>query len=416
MLLHPVDTASTAVAELEDQMREWWASGVDVYGLFMRKLDDTITAMDEGLFTEKDRVDMASTYPVQDTGTVYRPAPLEKTSRYAAYFAKVYVYQNSRLPPDLPSLRLHPQTFALFRLAAQYSRDVYYKPMHRDSWSYVGSDWRHGTKAMMIKSVAVADMNTVVLAIRGTQSFRDWAVNVKTAPTSPSGFLDDPSNACHAGFLSVAHNMIHTVASRLRKLIAANPGRAPYSLLITGHSAGGAVASLLYCHMLSLTARSELAHLTSFFKSVHCVTFGAPPVSIRPLFPPPSPSQQRSAFFSFVNEGDPVARADKTYITSLLNLYASPTPHWCRKYSWRDRKDRPAVWRVPVAPLSLAGQIVVLRARSNYYSLPDEGPEGVEACLTTDLGLRQIVFGDPLMHAMALYARRIDELTMDAYR
>lgn len=65
MLLHPVDTASTAVAELEDQIREWWASGVDVYGLFMRKLDDTITAMDEGLFTEKDRVDMGESQHIK---------------------------------------------------------------------------------------------------------------------------------------------------------------------------------------------------------------------------------------------------------------------------------------------------------------------------------------------------------------
>ena len=42
---------------------------------------------------------------------------------------------------------------------------------------------------MVIKSVPVDDMNTIVFAIRGSQTFMDWAVNLNSAPVSPGEFL-----------------------------------------------------------------------------------------------------------------------------------------------------------------------------------------------------------------------------------
>lgn len=123
--------------------------------------------------------------------------------------------------------------------------------------------------------------------------------------------------------------MVKPVAARLRQLLQENPGLGSYSLLITGHSAGGAVASLLYAHMLSTSAaaQSELSALTGRFKRVHCVTFGTPPVSLLPLQRPPGrPELRKSLFLSFVNEGDPVARADKVYVKSLLELFATAVP------------------------------------------------------------------------------------------
>src|ERR1700753_4244516 len=120
--------------------------------------------------------------------------------------------------------------------------------------------------------------------------------------------------------------MIKPVAARLKTLLAENPGRSTSSLLITGHSAGGAVAQLLYAHMLSKNVDSELNYLTGFFKRVHCITFGTPPVSLISLKTPRSLQTRKNVFFSFVNEGDPVARADKAIVRSLLKLYASPAP------------------------------------------------------------------------------------------
>lgn len=277
---------------------------------------------------------------------------------------------------------------------------------------------------MVIKSLPIDDMNTIVFAIRGTQTFMDWAVNVKTAPIAPSGFLHDPSNLCHAGFLSVARKMIAPVAARLRTLIEEDPNRMSYNLMITGHSAGGAVASLLYLHLVSESSKvtSELTHLRGCFKHIHCITFGAPPISIRPLAPP-SPKRSKSVFFALINEGDPVARADKGYFFSLLDLYVSAAPGSnCSVLGSRSKSRSDTYWRVPPSTLSNAGRLVLLRTRGIGHSRsavmqpPVSGRtappprEEVEACGTTDAELRGLVFGDPFMHSMDLYARRIEAL------
>ena len=47
------------------------------------------------------------------------------------------------------------------------------------------------------------------------------------------------------------------MAARLRSLLDEDPGRSTCSLLMTGHSADGAVASLLYAHMLAQNTGCE---------------------------------------------------------------------------------------------------------------------------------------------------------------
>jgi hypothetical protein len=364
-------------------------------------------------------------------------------------------------------------TFPLLCLAAQYSERVYTKPSGQEKETHVDADWREGTKAMVIKSVPMDDMNTIVFAIRGTQTFMDWAVNLNSEPTSPDGFLvrtflprgmneltlsqDDPGNFCHAGFLTVAKKMVKPVAARLRHLLEEDPSRSKYSLLITGHSAGGAVAGLLYSHMLSASpkAESELNILTGYFKRVHCVTFGAPPVSLLPLATPSNPLLRKSLFLSFVNEGDPVPRADKAYVRSLLDLYSTPAPgQSCLESVTPERlqplvsslggkssssltvnKIRPApkksktapvpgqapIWRVPEATLSNGGRLVLLRSVELYESRPNRKKhvqermnEGVVAQMVTDELLRGVIWGDPVCHMMRLYARRIEILATNA--
>ena len=80
-------------------------------------------------------------------------------------------------------------SYPLICLAAQFSERVYSKPTGKEKEAHVDSDWRVGTKAMVIKSVPMDDMNAVVIAIRGSQTFMDWAVNLNSEPTSPQQFL-----------------------------------------------------------------------------------------------------------------------------------------------------------------------------------------------------------------------------------
>jgi hypothetical protein len=363
----------------------------------------------------------------------------------ANIFLKATMYANSYLPPHLPPFRVYMPTWPLLCLAARYSRNAYEKPREAERSSFVDADCRLGTKAMVIKSECRDDMNTIVFAIRGTGkgNFMDWAVNLHTALTSPRGFLDDSGNLCHGGFLDVARKMVKPVAARLRQLLEENPSRSSFSLLITGHSAGGAVAALLYAHMLSETIKSELNILTGCFKRIHMVSFGAPPVSLLPLSKPPNSERRlrKSLFMSFVNEGDPVSRIEKAYVKSLFELYASPAPKTTinqvllanktpastsklnlslglvkqekrpklppRSATAPTGEIRPisnVVWRVPAAKLSNAGRLVVLR-------VPRNGREDdVSACITTDEQMRSVMFGDVMMHMMDLYARRIQTL------
>jgi hypothetical protein len=316
---------------------------------------------------------------------------------------------------------------------------------------------------MVIKSVPMDDMNVIVFAIRGSQTFLDWAVNLNSAPSAPTGFLDDAGNFCHAGFLSVARRMIAPVAARLRRLLEEDPRRAQCSLLMTGHSAGGAVAALLYSHMLATTkdTESELNILTGCFKRIHCVTFGAPPVSLLPLVKPDRRELRKSLFLSFVNEGDPVTRADKAYVKSLLDLYATMPPGSSLLGTAKPSKlkpllrgksssslnvnkirpSRPAhansaptssapIWRVPPSALSNAGRLILLRAVPRRQTYPNDGSsskggflggncmdrmdDGVQARSITDEDLRGVVFGDPVCHMMKLYARRIEVLATNA--
>jgi hypothetical protein len=254
--------------------------------------------------------------------------------------------------------------------------------------------------------------------------------------------------------------MVKPVAARLRQLLEEDPNRSSYSLLITGHSAGGAVASLLYSHMLAASeaSASELNSLTGCFRRIHCITFGTPPVSLLPLATPDRKGLKKSQFLSFVNEGDPVARADKAYVKSLLELFASPAPNQkslkaqnekllspppnppIKSSKPKEKKSKSAltsksskvsvksvqsktpkpVWKLPPSNLSNAGRIVVLRSGNPKAKLKGKKTveerlnEGVIAQITSDEQLRNVVWGDPICHVMRLYAGRIETLAVGA--
>lgn len=454
------------------------------------KLDDVISLIDDEIFTggeeeltipyqepiypapssstrelpawSNEEVGIERKVAIRGGGQVFREKARRGANRAATHalmantnhFAKANLYANSRLPANLPPLKVYIPTYPLMCLASQYSLRVYMKPKGKEKDTHVAASWRMGTKAMVIKSVPVDDMNTIVFAIRGTQTFFDWAVNLNTAPVSPKGFLDDPGNFCHAGFLEVAKKMVKPVAARLRQMLEENPSRASCALLITGHSAGGAVASLLFCHMLSETVNSELTPLTGCFKRVHCITFGAPPISLLPLSKPNNRERhlRKSLFFSFINEGDPVARADRPYVRSLLDLYSSPAPRpamrllpapnglsstskvdltlnaisgKCAKTkrpkpptqrSSADNKQQISnvIWPVPPTALSNAGRLVILRIPFASGRSTEANEDDVCAYTATDQQMRTVVFGDPLMHQMRLYAKRVEILATKA--
>ena len=350
-------------------------------------------------------------------------APSSKARSGLINYNKTWAFANSRLPPHQPPFKTYFETWRLICRAARSSAQVYQRPQPDQKEYFIAADRRHRTKAMVLKSTPLDDQNLIVFSIRGSQAkFVDWNVNLQPAPAAPEGFLDDGQNACHSGFLKVAKAMVVPVAARLRQLLEQDPSRCSCSLLITGHSAGGAVASLLYMHMLATTVESELNILTGCFKRVHCVTFGAPPVSFLPLQKPQR--ADKSLFLSFINEGDPIARADIPYMLSLAKLLAGSkssthcsaatlvkkASHAVMKSSKEEKNNRRApYWPVPEAPLSNAGRLVLLREKPGSQKNPS-----IEAVVTDDGKLRDVIFGDPAMHAMLLYQERVEALAFAA--
>lgn len=83
-------------------------------------------------------------------------------------------------------------TFPLLCLAARYAEQVYEKPSGEEKETVIETGWAAGTKAMVVKSAPMDDMNVIVFAIRGTQTFMDWVTNLNATPTSPEGFLVHP--------------------------------------------------------------------------------------------------------------------------------------------------------------------------------------------------------------------------------
>lgn len=67
----------------------------------------------------------------------------------------------------------------------------------------------------------------------------------------------------------------------------------------------------------------------------------------------------------------------------------------------------PQIWPLPIGTLSNAGRLVILRSIGG-----DE--DDIDAKIITDSQLRDIVFADPVMHTMNIYARRIEVLATKA--
>jgi hypothetical protein len=66
-------------------------------------------------------------------------------------------------------------------------------------------------------------------------------------------------------------------------------------------------------------------------------------------------------------------------------------------------------WDVPHSGLSNAGRLVVLRVPKGKKE-----SEHVTACIVSDEQIRQVIFGDPIMHQMEVYRRRVEALAFRA--
>ncbi|KAJ6437593.1 hypothetical protein O9K51_09800 [Purpureocillium lavendulum] len=152
----------------------------------------------------------------------------------------------------------------------------------------------------------------LVIAVRGTASRIDHIVNVNAQPRSAQRYIG-PGVVSHSGFLNCAEALDGVVSDRIRRHVRGRPGA---HIIFTGHSAGGAVASLLFLRHVMNRDLAPSARLS-------IITFGAPPVVAQPLDPVGFQQQQLGLCLNIINEFDVVSRADAPYVLCLVNLLRS---------------------------------------------------------------------------------------------
>ncbi|KAH6656434.1 Alpha/Beta hydrolase protein [Truncatella angustata] len=322
------------------------------------------------------------------------------------WIEKQEAYSNSSFRNiDVEEVTLSVPEYFLIGLAAVSAEEAYDRPTQTrllaKGFKLVGEVARLavGPTGSSIKATSVGmyestgpapdTQYTIVIAIRGTASIHDWMVNLNDGPEIPieDAFMgkdmSDNLYRAHAGFLEGAKEMLPEVAIKLAQVVdnfsqITSKAKKP-SLVFTGHSAGGAVAAMLYTHLTNSTSGSDsLIELKHNFSNVHCITFGAPPITTVPI----QPVDKTSVLLSIVNEGDPIPRADRQYINSLLRLFVTAMPQGSPK------------WPLPPCVFANAGKVLLLPKGGGRFLAPRETGEG---------SLAEMIMGNPKAHKMRLY-------------
>ncbi|KAI5791809.1 hypothetical protein DFH27DRAFT_200229 [Peziza echinospora] len=247
---------------------------------------------------------------------------------------------------------------------------------------------------------------TVVIAIRGSRTWMDWLVNFDCEMVDASQLTGERGTLCHSGLLKVKDLMAQRVVDQLKKVMG-YPARKPEGkkrpmLLLTGHSAGGAVAGLLWfvfsrIKFLNLAGWEDT--IWACFHSIQCITFGAPPF----LTPFPDASVKLTMqdpsnhLLSFINEGDPVPRADPAYLKTLLHMYSLPRPP----------TTSGNLLLLPPMPLQPPGILLGIKAAyTDSEAAAGVGTQFRGVNLTQEI-LCKTLACNPAAHAMDMYARSV---------
>ncbi|KAL4994679.1 Alpha/Beta hydrolase protein [Aspergillus recurvatus] len=322
---------------------------------------------------------------------------------------KVKKYTNGSLPASVQPCLVSEKDLGLIKIAAWNAKSVYASDAtHMDRIAQlkdfsdhqltehtqsIDASLRDGTvKATKLQLFSLPrgkSPSLLVVAIRGsTSKRRDWTINFDDMGqgTDGDGFLDsgDCKYQVHGGYLECAKGMVEKVSEAISSILskAEQHTNTNIQLLFTGHSAGGAVASLLYAHMVSKNS-SSLADLNSSFTTIDCIVFGSPPVS-KPALTAYGPS---STFLSIINEGDPVPRMDKDFIESLLIIYLSPMP------------VSSVTWSLPPMLLNNAGTILLFKDGEQGLCAVSEDNDQTKIRNV----LETTVSGNPRSHKMDMY-------------
>ncbi|KXH51296.1 hypothetical protein CNYM01_05230 [Colletotrichum nymphaeae SA-01] len=314
-------------------------------------------------------------------------------------------------------------TAFLVQVAALCSRAVYRKDPAQvvpELSGYVIKDrhwveptWDGSGKAAALFEIApdTPDFHQkiLVIAVRGSASTVDWLVNLNSELTESPGLVKLPDSIrkpvpkVHRGFAQCATALAPGLLHQIKAALEDDDMQGQtVEIVFTGHSAGGAVACLLFCHFLTCHG-----HVSGSNKpTLSCITFGCPPFinadidsRLTDLFP--GSGFLRGSMLTFVNDGDPIPRMDSAYATELARIWNLVGGSTCPPMSAIPE------FKPPKLRLSSLGEVVWLSEKDQEIRRKgnEEENEGlkVAACYLNRNDLEKHAWANVMAHDMNLY-------------
>ncbi|KAL5596336.1 hypothetical protein FOVSG1_010025 [Fusarium oxysporum f. sp. vasinfectum] len=158
------------------------------------------------------------------------------------------------------------------------------------------------------------DTNTLFVSIRGTSRKTDHLVNLNRNQKDAASVFAFPGSDerifAHSGFLACAATLLPWLTEEIIRQVTAD--KSLKGIVFTGHSAGGAVAAMIFLHFVC-HCPSELSNA-----KFSLITFGAPPVTSTNITELAQSLPQTRHIYAVVNEHDLVPRVDQGYIASII--------------------------------------------------------------------------------------------------
>ncbi|TXC10912.1 hypothetical protein FocTR4_00006176 [Fusarium oxysporum f. sp. cubense] len=225
----------------------------------------------------------------------------------------------------------------------------------------------------------------------------------------------------HSGFLACAATLLPWLTEEIIRQVTAD--KSLKGIVFTGHSAGGAVAAMIFLHF-ACHCPSELSNA-----KFSLITFGAPPVTSTNITELAQSLPQTRHIYAVVNEHDLVPRVDQGYIASIISLYRSayglPLSEFNSSTFTSAQGDRKqiAIWELPPPDFYVVGNIIILRAKLDLNALQSRPshsstdtntpPQKLDIIQMSQKEFGKLLFFEISVHKRKIYFNRLEKLVQE---
>ncbi|KAF4970071.1 hypothetical protein FSARC_2817 [Fusarium sarcochroum] len=267
------------------------------------------------------------------------------------------------------------------------------------------------------------ETKTLFVSIRGTACKTDHLVNFNRDRKDTASVFFFPEGSAevlaHSGFLACANTLLPWLTQEIIRQMETDDSFT--HVVFTGHSAGGAVAAIVFLHFIC-HCPTQLSNA-----KFSLITFGAPPVTSTNITDLAQAMPQTQHVFAVVNEYDLVPRVDQTYITSIISLYRSayglPLTDFNNTSFVNMVATKPDIhkqWKLPPPDFHVVGNIVMLRAkldmdvlqlRPNQDSMASSmPPQKLDMLQISPVEFCKLLFFEISVHKRKVYFDRLERL------